>query len=447
MLALVVGWLSAHRSPLLVGGAIGGLTIGALALRRALVAVGLLLGVVALLPFAVVPLRVGIAPTLLDLATAVVALVWLARAAAGRSPARLTGVGAALLAWCGAMVVAYVFSPERLAPDETARTFAKLVAAHLLFVPVLNLVDRPSRVRVITGWLVVVGVAQALIGLALYAAPRSLAYRLLSSLAEVGYPTGDSVLRYRPDSEILRAIGTAIDPNMLGALLLVTGALVGAQLVAERPRVPRIWLVAAAGPIALCLLLSESRGSWLGLVGGLLLTVGVRYRRLWAAAAALGAVAAFTPAAQRFTAHLFSGLRAQDRAASMRLGEIENAFSTMAHHPLFGAGWGRGSGAFDLDTLGVSNVVLTVGQRSGVPAMLLYVGCWAALAVLLWPALRRRMRSVSMSPDDGVFLGLCAALVGAAIAGMVDHHFVRFPHLVSLLWALAALAVAQSADT
>jgi hypothetical protein len=50
-------------------------------------------------------------------------------------------------------------------------------------------------------------------------------------------------------------------------------------------------------------------------------------------------------------------------------------------------------------------------------------------------------------PDDGLFLGLCAALVGAAIAGMVDHHFVRFPHLVSLLWIVAALAVRQQAET
>lgn len=448
VLALAGGWLSAERSPLIVGGTIAGLTVGALALRRALFAVALLLAVIALLPFGVVPLRFGVAPTLLDLATALVLLVWAARAATGRSPARVTGVGVALALFCAALMVSYVFSPERLAPDETARTFAKLIAAHLLFVPVFNLVDRPERVRRVAAWLIVIGTFEALVGLALYVVPRSLALRALSALGVVGYPTGDAVLRYRPDTEILRAIGTSVDPNMLGALLLVTGALVGGQLVAERPRVPRWWLTLAAGPIALCLLLSESRGAWLGLGGGLLLTVGLRYRRLWAGAAAVAALAALTPAAQRFTAHLFSGLRAQDRAASMRLGEIENALTVMERYPLFGAGWGQGGQSVELEfTLGVSNIFLTVGQRAGVPAMLLYLGCWAALATLLWPAFRARLRATSSTPDDGLFLGLSGALVGAAIAGMVDHHFVRFPHLVSLVWVTAALALTLRAET
>jgi hypothetical protein len=250
------------------------------------------------------------------------------------------------------------------------------------------------------------------------------------------------VLRYRPDTEILRATGTSVDPNMLGALLMVVGAVIGGQLVAERPRWPRWWLVTAVGPVGLCLLLSESRGAWLGLGGGLLMTAGLRYRRMWGAAALLGLVAALTPAAQRFTAHLFSGLRAQDRAASMRVGEIENALAVMASHPLFGVGWGQGGQSVELEfTLGVSNVVLTVGQRAGVPAMALYVGCWLVLGAALWPAFWARVRREAGNTDDGVFLGLCAALVGAGIAGMVDHHFVRFPHLVSLLWVTAALAI------
>jgi hypothetical protein len=80
--------------------------------------------------------------------------------------------------------------------------------------------------------------------------------------------------------------------------------------------------------------------------------------------------------------------------------------------------------------------------------MLLYAGCWAVMAALLWPAFRaklaERVAPNAQAPDDGLFLGLCAALVGAAIAGMVDHHFVRFPHLISLLWVVAALAVSMA---
>jgi hypothetical protein len=74
--------------------------------------------------------------------------------------------------------------------------------------------------------------------------------------------------------------------------------------------------------------------------------------------------------------------------------------------------------------------------------MLLYLGCRLAQAAALWPALRARIRAIDKSSDDGLYIGLCAALGGAAIAGMVDHHFVRYPHLVSLLWVVAALALA-----
>ncbi len=43
--------------------------------------------------------------------------------------------------------------------------------------------------------------------------------------------------------------------------------------------------------------------------------------------------------------------------------------------------------------------------------------------------------------DDGLLPGLVAALAATQVAGLVDHHFVRFPHLIALLWVVAALAV------
>src|SRR5438132_13768024 len=53
----------------------------------------------------------------------------------------------------------------------------------------------------------------------------------------------------------------------------------------------------------------------------------------------------------------------------------------------------------------------------------------------------RHLRARSTAPDDGLLPGLVAALVATQVAGLVDHHFVRFPHLIALLWIVAALAV------
>jgi O-antigen ligase len=180
------------------------------------------------------------------------------------------------------------------------------------------------------------------------------------------------------------------------------------------------------------------------LAGGVLLVGGLRYRRLWLAAVVVALLALALPQAAQFTGHLGSGLRAEDRAAAMRLGELENARQIIARHPWFGVGWGDGGQSIEFEfTLGVSNIFLTVAERAGLIALAAYVGVWVVLARRLWPAVRTRLR---WPDDDGLLLGLCAALVAALIAGMLDHHFVRFPHLVSLLWGVAALAVAAAAE-
>ena len=90
----------------------------------------------------------------------------------------------------------------------------------------------------------------------------------------------------------------------------------------------------------------------------------------------------------------------------------------------------------------MSNIYLTIAERSGLPALAAYLTTLSALALVLWPALRSR----SAAPDDGLLPGLVAALVATQVAGLVDHHFVRFPHLIALLWIVAALAVAVASD-
>ena len=442
-LALAAGYFSAARSPLLAGGAVVGTLLGAWALRRRDVALYGLVGVIALMPFGVLPFRAAIAPTFLDAATAGVFLVWLARAAHRRSRTQLSVVGACLLAFVGAIVAAYVLSGEALRPNETARLFVKVAAAHLLFVPVLNLVPGRKTAGRMVAWLMFAATVEALVAVALYVVPRGAALRALNALGAIGYPTGDAVLRYRPETDILRATGTSVDPNMLGALLMVAAALAAPQLLAARPVLPKPLIVASLIPLTAGLLLSESRGSWLGLVAGLFAIGALRYRRLVVILVLLGGLALALPQAQRFTGHLTAGLRAEDRASAMRIGELQNAIQIIQRHPWFGAGWGAEGDSIELAfTLGVSNVYLTVAERSGVVALAAYLATLTVLAAVTWRGLRRS----TAQEDDGLMPGLAAALVGTQVAGLVDHHFVRFPHLISLLWIVAALAIVVARD-
>ena len=108
------------------------------------------------------------------------------------------------------------------------------------------------------------------------------------ALGPLGYPTDGSVLRYRPDTEILRATGTAVDPNMLGALLMVGAAIAVPILLAPRPALPRRPLLLVPALLLPCLLLTESRGSRLGLAGALGAVAVLRHRRLLLAGVLLG---------------------------------------------------------------------------------------------------------------------------------------------------------------
>jgi O-antigen ligase len=442
-LAVASGAIAGSASPVVPAAVLMGVVAAVGALRYPTVAVGLVLGVIALLPFGVIPVRLGVAPTFLDLATAVLWATWIGRVVTGRDRVRHPAIFGTFGLYVAVSTLAYVGSPDPIAPNETARAFAKAMVASLAVVPVAHLATNRMAGTLITGILFGTVAIEALVGLVLYAIPRAMAYRALTSLAPLGYPTGDSVIRYRPDTDILRAIGTSIDPNMLGVLLMVAGSIGIAALLAPRPPWPRIASAAALAPILLCLLLTESRGSWLSLGAAVGVITVLRHRRLWIVAL-IGTIAIpFVPSAQRFTEHLISGLQAQDRAASMRLGEISNALTIIWSAPWVGVGWGLGDRSIDLEfTRGVSNIYLAVAQRSGIPALVVYLTAWATTAVVIWKGLAGTLRDPL---DNGVSLGCVSAVAGALASGMVDHHFVSFPHLVSLLAIVAGVLIARTA--
>ncbi len=441
--AVLLGLVSGTVSPVVPGSVMAAMIGVTLAFLHPAVALGGTVGVIAILPFAVVPLRLGVAPTFLDILTAVIWAIWLIRLATGRDRVRFPAPVFMTCLATGVVVASYLASPDPLSLNETARMFAKVSLGHLIVIPVGHLLGSRASINRFVGTVIVVASIESLIGIGLYLAPRDLAYRLLAALEPLGYPVGDTVLRYRPDTDILRAIGTSIDPNMLGALLMIGGALAIPQLLATHPIWPRPVTAVLLAPIAVGLLLTESRGSWLSLGAAVMIVGTLRYRRLWVVIGVAGALAVFLPQAQRFTEHLISGLQAQDRASSMRLDEIHNAYTIITGAPWIGVGWGIVGRSIDLEfTRGVSNIYLTIAQRSGIPALVAYLGLWVGMAWGLWPEIRRASIAVR---DDGILFGGIGAIGGALVAGMVDHHFVSFPHLVTLLWAVTGMVLAQAA--
>jgi len=275
--------------------------------------------------------------------------------------------------------------------------------------------------------------------------------RILDALGRFGYPGGAGALRYIEDSadNPMRAIGTMVDPNVLGGFLILVTGFTAPQLVTPAPLFRR-WLVAGfLGVELLALYLTYSRGSLVGLAAGLLVIGLLRYRKLLLLAAVGAALLLLLPQAQEYVAHLIEGLQLQDRATLMRLGEYKDALALIARYPWFGVGF---AGSPDADLyVGVSNLYLLMAEIMGLVGLVSFV----TVIVAYLASLFRGWRSVSPGAElagrgrfdpqlEALLLGLLAAVIGALVGGIFDHYLFNlvYPHMGVMLWSYIGLGMA-----
>jgi hypothetical protein len=371
------------------------------------------------------------------------------------------------------------------------RKFAELLISLGFVLVVIDYCRAWPRLERLVKFLLLMGGAAAALAIVLWLLPDATANTALNALARLGYP-GGWVIRYIEENPELseRAIGTSVDPNSLGGLLLMIGALVGPQVVTKRPIMPRplIWLI--AGLVVVALILTFSRGAMLGLAAGLGFVALARYRRLlpWLAVAAL--LLLFLPITQDYIARFVEGFQGTDLATQMRFGEYKDALILIGRYPLFGVGF---AGAPDVDVyLAVASVYFTIAGRMGLLGLLAFFGVVGTVFAYafrhrhvyhpvrsralqrglgaeerevrsraLQRGLRReerakaldyepeeRAKALDYEPErrDAVWLGLHAALVGALVAGVFDHYLFNmdFHHAVTIFWLVLGLAVAST---
>jgi O-antigen ligase len=394
-----------------------------------------------LLPFAVIPVRVGGTLTALEAVLGLTIGATLLRALARRERLGLDGIGWLLAGLLSLATVSFILSlPYAGDLADVTRKFAKLTLATLVFLLTLRLVRDRTRIDHLLVTLMVCGGLEALVGVALYWAPRDVAVGLLSSLRPIGYPAGPEVVRFLAGendtyTDIVRATGTSIDPNVLGGELMLVAALLVAQLCSARPRLPRWLLLPLAGVAVVGMLATHSRSSWVGLAVAIVAMATLRYRRLWLIVVPAAIGLAFLPAGRALYARVVSGFLGQDKAAGMRIDEYRNALEIIQQHPLLGIGFGAPP-SIDLAP-GASNIYLTVAETMGLPALALYL---ALLGGLLFRSVRALLGPLEPELQSNL-ASLLAAFIAALASGLFDHYFAStaFPHMVALFWLCGGL--------
>jgi O-antigen ligase len=386
-----------------------------------------------LLPFGVIPLRLGVQLTFLDATLTLVLLVTLLGLLRERRPLVGSPLNAPLVLFVGLATVSFIVGTSFALSAELARYFLKLVNSLLLYFTILNVVRTRGQVEQLARALILTGGLAAAIAVALYFAPRTTAVQLLSALRPLGYPSGPEVLRTIPDTDTLRAIGTSIDPNLLGGLLMMSAVLTVGQALAPSRLLPRPLLAVLAAVQIVGLGLTYSRAAWVGLAVGVLYLATFRYRRAWVVAAVAGLGLVFVPQGNAVLTRFLEAFGGRDPATALRLVEYHTATQLIAQYPWFGVGFGSGPNVQLF--LGVSSLYLLIAEEMGLIGLTVFL---SMVGLLLVDSLRG-LAALQEPRNQGLALGFQACLAAALTSGLFDHYFFRFPHSLALFWCFAAL--------
>lgn len=444
-LALLLAAVIAFTSPVIVIIAVLALAVGAVILSNIEFGLYAVIAVAVLLPFAAIPINLGFNPTFLDLALLAFFGMWLTRVMMRQDeePLPLTFLGVPLLAFMTLAIFSFVNGMAHAGLQiAIVRRFAEVLLAMATYFLIVHVVNTLPRLERVIRFLVIVGGIAAGLGILFYFLPRELTIRILSLLRYVNYPAGEGVLRFINDDPTgtLRAISTSVDPNVLGGLMILVGGLTAPLAFASRPLLPRGLVIGIWLAMFVCLVLTFSRGAFLGLGLALVMMAFVKYRRLVPLLLLGALIFWFAPFTQGYMAHLNDAFLGADRATQMRLGEYKDALILISRYPLFGVGF---LGTPDIDTyIGVSSVYLLMAEQMGVVGVATFL---LTMGLYFWRSARAWLDGLQ---DDAnlapILLGICTALLGAMAAGVVDHYFFNldFPHSVTLFWLYVGLGMA-----
>jgi hypothetical protein len=401
-----------------------------------------LVAVVFGIPFASLPFSIGFKPTFLDVALLSLIFVWVFKLAIGQERVFLTsplGIPVALFMLLAVFSFAYGLTHSS-ANSFFIRRFAEILLGIGLFFVAINTVRTTAEVVWVTRWLMLAGWGAAVIAVVFYVIPDEWTVAVLDRLVRFDYPGGYGALRYIEDDPLgtMRAIGTAVDPNVLGGMMILVAALAAPQLAAKESIVPRWVAWAMMGTATLALYLTYSRSALLGLGAALALLALLKYRRLIVVGLVGLAFLLLLPQTQEYVARLTAGFAGEDLATQMRFGEYQDALTLIGRYPVFGVGF---TGVPDIDLyLGVSMLYLIIAENMGIVGLVVFVGVMIGYFVLMAKGWRE-----GFSPAlEAILLGLASAVLGALVSGFFDHYWfnMTYPHMTVLFWLYMGLATA-----
>jgi len=315
----------------------------------------------------------------------------------------------------------FIRSPETAVGIDGVRVYLQYA---LWFFVGLNLPDTYRQVKSLTAFFVLVCAAIALHGIWQYIAGVPVPGHWLDQ-AEAGLRT--------------RAFSLVGSPNVLGSLLSLALPVGIAGFSTAASRLSRTGYAIATALMAVCLLVTFSRGAWLAAFLGLaFFALLAKPRLLWGLGAAVLLAPAVFPGIAGRVMYLFSAdyLASSERAG--RIARWQAAFDRLQLHPLTGEGFGRFGGAVATRAIPgsfyVDNFYLKTAAEGGVLALLTLL--WVLFCA--WRAGYRAVAALSYPAAKTLAAAFLGGLTAVLLHNAVENIF-EVPMMSTLFWLILGL--------
>ncbi len=250
------------------------------------------------------------------------------------------------------------------------------------------------------------------------------------------------------------------NPNDLATLCLIAlGIALGLAFARPAPRLVRLGAVLSALLLVYVIIITQSRGAFIGLVGGMglgLITVGLKHKVvLVVSIVALGSLVYVLPSdvwhrvgsIDKLTSTATLSEADQEGSATERFRILQTAWAVFLDRPVFGVGLGGyalANAMYDpaLGARDAHNTYLDLAAETGAVGLLIWLGCFGS--VLLFA--RRTVSRATESPLSVQLQWLSRAFYAYLLVSIVGTYSkLTFPYLVlAVVWCGSHILAEQT---
>lgn len=327
---------------------------------------------------------------------------------------RLDGVGFALILFLAVLLVSCIFSFARTSSLVVWLMYFIFV---MFYFAVINTINTREQLYGLLRLLVISGALVALYGVMQYV---------------FGWTTTNAWIDEDMfEDDTMRVFSTLANPNVLGEYLLLVLPVSAVFFLKDRAKTLSKWVyLAITGIIFVCLILTQSRGCWLGFMVTVALFVMFYEGRWWAFIPLILCILPFV-VPQTVVERLSSIGNLEDSSTSYRVYIWMGALGMLRHYLMGGIGMGEAAfnevyPFFSYNAIIAPhshNTFLQLLVEGGIPALGIFI---AVIVVYLKSAQKIYKRRDKKSFNSAMTLALGAGVCGFLFQSMFDYTFYNY---------------------